>query len=226
MAKSTTSSRMDSVNGDARNDESAPRIGCRKLEARCVHPKPPRSYPRRKAVEANTLASAHYTGSQACQKCHADIYEHWKKTPMANVVRDPKEHPDSIIPNLSTNKVSKFTKDQVALVYGSIWKQRYFTKVGDDYYPLPVQWDIHNKKWLKYHVPDTGADWWGPSILRTTCNDRQDQPAMAATLSTMTFTPSRSRSGMLAANAVTVPAVNTSPIPHEPTSSIRRRWTT
>jgi hypothetical protein len=28
-----------------------------------------------KAAEANTLASAHYTGSQACQKCHLDVYE-------------------------------------------------------------------------------------------------------------------------------------------------------
>ena len=44
-----------------------------------------------KAVETKTLASAHYTGSQACQKCHAEIYDHWKKTPMANVVRDPRE---------------------------------------------------------------------------------------------------------------------------------------
>jgi predicted CXXCH cytochrome family protein len=113
-----------------------------------------------KAVETKTMASAHYTGSQACQKCHTEIYNHWKKTPMANVVRDPQEHPDAIIPDLNTNKVSKFTKDQVALVYGSIWKQRYFTKVGDDYYPLPAQWDIGNKTWRPYHVPDTGADWW------------------------------------------------------------------
>ncbi len=108
-----------------------------------------------RAVEANTLASAHYTGSQACQKCHADIYERWKKTPMANVVRDPREHPDAIIPDLSTNNVAKFTMDQVAFVYGSNWKQRYFTKVGDDYYPLPAQWDIGNKTWRPYHVPDT-----------------------------------------------------------------------
>jgi predicted CXXCH cytochrome family protein len=113
-----------------------------------------------KTVEAKTMASAHYTGSQACQKCHAEIYNHWKKTPMANVVRDPREHPDAIIPDLNTNKISKFTKDQVALVYGSNWKQRYFTKVGDDYYPLPAQWDIGNKTWRPYHVPDTGADWW------------------------------------------------------------------
>jgi predicted CXXCH cytochrome family protein len=111
-------------------------------------------------LQRTSMASAHYVGSQSCQKCHASIYEHWKKTPMANVVRDPHTHPDAIIPDLKTNNVAKFSADQVALVYGSIWKQRYFTKVGDDYYPLPAQWDIGNKKWLKFHVPDKGADWW------------------------------------------------------------------
>lgn len=111
-------------------------------------------------LERTVASSAHYVGSQSCEKCHASIYERWKKTPMANVVRDPREHPDAIIPDLKTNDVAKFTVDQVALVYGSIWKQRYFTKVGDDYYPLPAQWDIGNKKWMKYHVADTGADWW------------------------------------------------------------------
>ncbi|HTF64362.1 MAG TPA: c-type cytochrome [Edaphobacter sp.] len=111
-------------------------------------------------LQSTSMASAHYVGSQSCQKCHASIYEHWKKTPMANVVGDPQTHPDAIIPDLKTNNVAKFSADQVALVYGSIWKQRYFTKVGDDYYPLPAQWDIGNKKWLKYHVPDKGADWW------------------------------------------------------------------
>jgi predicted CXXCH cytochrome family protein len=116
--------------------------------------------PSEKSLEAATSASAHYTGSQSCQKCHAEIYERWKKTPMANVVRDPREHPDAIIPDLNTNKVAKFTRDQVALVYGSIWKQRYFTKVGDDYYPLGAQWDVGTHAWLPYHVPDSGADWW------------------------------------------------------------------
>ena len=105
-------------------------------------------------------ANGHYVGSQSCAKCHASIYERWKKTPMANVVRDPRQHPDAILGDLNTNDVSKFTVDQVAFVYGSLWKQRFFTKVGDDYYPLPVQWDVGNKKWMKYHVPDTGADWW------------------------------------------------------------------
>jgi hypothetical protein len=40
---------------------------------------------------ANSLATTHYVGSEACAKCHRDIYERCKKTPMANVVRDPKD---------------------------------------------------------------------------------------------------------------------------------------
>jgi predicted CXXCH cytochrome family protein len=105
--------------------------------------------------------SAHYVGSLACEKCHAEIYARWKKTPMANVVRDPRTHPDAIISNLATNHVAKFTADQVALVYGSLWKQRYFTKIGDDYFPLPVQWDVGNQAWRPYMVPAKGGDWWG-----------------------------------------------------------------
>lgn len=108
-----------------------------------------------------TSDSAHYVGSKACEKCHAQIYAHWKKTPMANVVRDPKEHPDAIIPDLSTDPLARFTKDQVAFVYGSIWKQRYFTKIGDDYFPEPAQWDIINHTWRPYFVAK-GTDWWEP----------------------------------------------------------------
>jgi predicted CXXCH cytochrome family protein len=111
------------------------------------------------AQQASNASSAHYVGSQACEKCHGQIYDTWKKTPMANIVRDPQEHPDAIIPDLTTNTVAKFTKEQVAFVYGSIWKQRYFTKVGDDYFPLPAQWEIANHKWSKYLVPN-GGDWW------------------------------------------------------------------
>jgi predicted CXXCH cytochrome family protein len=110
--------------------------------------------------QAQIITSAHYVGSQSCEKCHAEIYERWKKTTMANVVRDPQQHPNAIIPDLATNNVYKFTKDQVAFVYGSIWKQRYFTKIGDDYYPLPVQWEVVNRKWSKYVVPPKGGDWW------------------------------------------------------------------
>ena len=114
-----------------------------------------------KSQEANIQNSAHYVGSQSCRKCHAGIYEHWQKTPMANIVRDPREHPDAIIPNLATNSIARFTKDDVALVYGSVWKQRYFTKRGDDYFPEPAQWDVTHHVWRPYFVAK-GTDWWEP----------------------------------------------------------------
>jgi predicted CXXCH cytochrome family protein len=107
------------------------------------------------------VLSSQYVGSPACRKCHAVIYDRWKETPMANVVRDPREHPDAIIPDLNTNPLGKFTRDQVALVYGSIWKQRYFTKIGDDYFPEPAQWDVTHKSWRPYFVAN-GTDWWAP----------------------------------------------------------------
>jgi predicted CXXCH cytochrome family protein len=80
---------------------------------------------------------------------------------MANVVRDPREHPEAIIPDLSTNKIAYFTKNQIALVYGSVWKQRYFTKVGEDYFPEPAQWDVTNHVWRPYFAAN-GTDWWVP----------------------------------------------------------------
>jgi predicted CXXCH cytochrome family protein len=81
---------------------------------------------------------------------------------MANVVLDPKTHPGAIIPDLSKpDPLVTFTKDDIAFVYGSKWKQRYFTKVGDDYFPLGAQWDVTHKRWSRYFVADN-TDWWVP----------------------------------------------------------------
>jgi predicted CXXCH cytochrome family protein len=79
---------------------------------------------------------------------------------MANVVLDPKQHPEAIIPDLSKpDPLVKFTKDDIAFVYGSKWKQRYFTKKGDDYYPLGAQWDVTHQVWRAYQAAP-GSDWW------------------------------------------------------------------
>jgi predicted CXXCH cytochrome family protein len=106
----------------------------------------------------NGGGSAQYVGSAACGNCHQDIYNRWKTTLMANVVRNPHEHPEAIIPDMTKHDpLVSFTTAEVAFVYGSKWKQRYFTKVGDDYFPLPAQWDVTHKKWRPYFVKE---DWW------------------------------------------------------------------
>ena len=114
------------------------------------------------AMGGGPSRSAMYVGSKACQKCHAEIYERWEKTPMANVVRDPREHPDAIIPDLSKpDPLVTFTKADVSLVYGSLWKQRYFTRIGNDFFPERAQWDVTHHMWRPYFVA-RGTDWWEP----------------------------------------------------------------
>jgi predicted CXXCH cytochrome family protein len=110
---------------------------------------------------AQTVPNATYTGSTACRTCHPQVYARWSKTRMANIVRDPKEHPEAIIPDLSKADpaIVKFKREDIALVYGSKWKQRYFTKVGDDYFPLGAQWEVEHQKWSAYFVRP-GTDWW------------------------------------------------------------------
>jgi predicted CXXCH cytochrome family protein len=108
--------------------------------------------------QAGIMASARYVGSQACAKCHRDIYQRWQKTPMANVVRDPATHPQAILADFAhAPSYVTFGKKQIALVYGNLWKQNYFTRVGDLYYPLPARWNIGRRKWMPYLV---GEDWW------------------------------------------------------------------
>jgi predicted CXXCH cytochrome family protein len=114
------------------------------------------------SLGADVPPGPRYVGSTVCKTCHAQIYERWKKTRMANVVRDPREHPDAILPDLAKpDPLVHFTKDDIALVYGSKWKQRYFKKVGRDYYVLPAQWDVTHQIWRPYFVKN-GSDWWAP----------------------------------------------------------------
>jgi predicted CXXCH cytochrome family protein len=124
---------------------------CAAVLAGCSAAPPPSSPP---------AARAEFVGSASCESCHQDIYNRWKMTRMANVVRDPKQHPDAIIGDFSKpNPLVTFTPDDVAFTYGSRWKQRYFTKVGDDYFVFPAQWDVQNKVWRGYS-PRPGTDWW------------------------------------------------------------------
>jgi predicted CXXCH cytochrome family protein len=101
-----------------------------------------------------------YVGSTVCKTCHPAMYERWSKTRMANVVADPKVHPEVILPDFSKpDPLVTFKKEDIAFVYGTKWKQRYFQKVGDDYYPLGAQWDVAHQIWRAYNVAN-GTDWW------------------------------------------------------------------
>lgn len=79
---------------------------------------------------------------------------------MANIVVDVAERPEAILGDFSTpNPLVTFGVEDIAFTYGSKWKQRYFTKVGDDYFIFSAQWDVMNQMWRRYH-PEAGTEWW------------------------------------------------------------------
>lgn len=101
-----------------------------------------------------------FTGSAACAECHQGIYDRWQGTTMANVLVDVSEHPEAILADFSApNPLVTFTEEDIAFTYGSRWKQRYFTQIGDDYFVYPAQWDVLNEMWRRYY-PEPGTEWW------------------------------------------------------------------
>jgi hypothetical protein len=105
-------------------------------------------------------AAGGFVGSEACKDCHSSEYARWKQTRMANVIVDAQEHPEAILGDFTQpNPLVTFKPSDVAFVYGSKWKQRYFTRRGDDYFVFPAQWDVTHKTWRRYYV-EPGTDWW------------------------------------------------------------------
>jgi predicted CXXCH cytochrome family protein len=112
------------------------------------------------SAKSESTSKGHYVGSETCRRCHLAAYEGWKKSRMANILLDPRQHPEAVVGDFAhPDPVRTFTLDEVAFTYGGRFKQRYFTKRGDDYFPLPAQWDVQKHRWLPYHVED-GTDWW------------------------------------------------------------------
>jgi len=77
---------------------------------------------------------------------------------MANILVSVAERPEVVEGDFSTpSDVRTFDLSDVDFTYGSQWKQRYFTQVGDDYFVLPAQWDVTHGVWRNY---DPGNEWW------------------------------------------------------------------
>lgn len=112
--------------------------------------------------KAPSQVTNHFVGSESCRSCHQKAYDGWKKTRMANVIQDPRQHPEAVLGDFThPDPLVTFPLSDVAFVYGSRFKQRYFTRRGDDFYPEPAQWDIAKKRWLPYHA-EPGTEWWLP----------------------------------------------------------------
>jgi len=117
------------------------------------------------ALQAQTASAnrnVQFVGSETCSACHTEIFNRWRTTLMANILVDVSERPEVIVGDFSQpNPLVTFSRDDIVFTYGSKWKQRYFTRVGDDYFAFPAQWDVRNQTWRSYYV-QPGTEWWVP----------------------------------------------------------------
>ena len=133
----------------------------------------------REAEQTASVGGSHYVGSAACQSCHRRFTRAGERRAWPTSCAIPATHPEAIIPDFSKpDPLLTFTKDDIAFVYGSQWKQRYFTKRGDDYFPLPAQWDITNHALARLSRRRRTARLVGAVLSRRRQHAAPDRPAL------------------------------------------------
>jgi len=83
-----------------------------------------------------------YVGSKKCAKCHEQHYDGWKSTLHTKMEQQviPTGFHQNVFGDFSSQDPDlTFTLDDVDMLVGSRFKQRYAKKIGDDYYMLPAQ---------------------------------------------------------------------------------------
>jgi hypothetical protein len=105
--------------------------------------------------------NATFVGSETCKKCHERTFLEWRTSLHSRMMRDVKIEPLANIGDFqSPSDARTFTKEGVAYVLGSQWKQQYLQKKGDDLIVLPAQYNVFTGEWKLYY-PDKPAkrDW-------------------------------------------------------------------
>ena len=113
----------------------------------------------------STQEKGGYAGSGKCLHCHEEYYEGWKST-LHSKMEQPVvlKDPDKTVKGdfSSDSPVLTFGLEDVDMVIGSRFKQRYAKKIGDDFYVLPAQWNVETKQWVSYQPKN---DWWAAESI-------------------------------------------------------------
>jgi predicted CXXCH cytochrome family protein len=108
---------------------------------------------------------ATYVGSETCKSCHQKYYEGWKKTLHSKMEQQViKEGNDkTVLGDFSiTDPDLTFTLNDVNMLVGSRFKQRYAKSIDGEYYLLPAQWNVQQKEWVQYKPK---KDWWAAAAI-------------------------------------------------------------
>ncbi len=110
--------------------------------------------------QSSETGNNEYAGSEVCGRCHQEYYQDWQTTLHSKMEQEVvKSGPGkNVLGDFSiSDEHLTFSLDDVDLLIGSRFKQRYAKKIGDDYYLLPAQWNVETKEWVRYFPKN---DWW------------------------------------------------------------------
>jgi hypothetical protein len=100
---------------------------------------------------AQSIDQSEYVTSEGCRECHEEIYDQWKLSSHARMLRNAKEDPSAIEADNFSEEIP-FTKDDVEFALGSHWIQKYLTRIDGELYILPKFWNIVKKEWEPYSI--------------------------------------------------------------------------
>ncbi|NOY86029.1 MAG: hypothetical protein GXP52_01845 [Deltaproteobacteria bacterium] len=115
-------------------------------------------------VFSRAVGLENYVTSTACKECHEKIYNQWKKTPHARMLRNAFKDP-SAIEATGFGPDIPFKKSDIYFTIGSHWIQKYLTLLGGQFYVLPKYWNIAEAKWEPYSIWN-----WKQNPYPITCN--------------------------------------------------------
>jgi hypothetical protein len=92
-----------------------------------------------------------YTGSKACKRCHEAIYSEWEKTPHARTLQDPRVDSAALAAAFSGKET--FRPEDVEIVIGVHWSQRYVIDRGGELAVAREVWSLDGSEW-------EGSFWW------------------------------------------------------------------
>jgi hypothetical protein len=98
-----------------------------------------------------SIDASEYITSEGCKECHEEIFDQWKLSSHARMLRNAKEDPSAIEADNFSEEIP-FTKDDIEYALGSHWIQKYLTRIDGELYILPKFWNIVKQEWEPYSI--------------------------------------------------------------------------
>lgn len=110
-----------------------------------------------------------YVGSDTCKMCHLEHYDSWKETMHSRMTQDAQSNQDFIIAPIDEKEIRQDLAklgdqlkvpadsiyipkiEEIKIVIGSEWKQRYVVQKDGDYYVAPIEYHSNTHQWRNYY---------------------------------------------------------------------------